>query len=215
MITRFIGDIHGSLGFYLDAISEAQDEDISTIQVGDFGIGFLNHDPDGLDELISSYEDDGVSHRFIRGNHDDPDLCRKHSHFVPDGTVEGKVLYLGGATSIDRAWRTPGIDWWAGEEAPQDVLDAAVETWRTNEDLDVIVSHECPEFFATEVMIPYAGFKGVPSEFSRTRITLARMHMIRKPRVQVFGHWHRSLDVVESGTRFVCLGINEWKDIEV
>ena len=110
-ITRFIGDVHGHYEPYKRIIADVP----RSVQVGDMGVGFLR---------IGGYSDGeeynnpphhsmvAGDHRFIRGNHDNPSVCRRHSQYIPDGTVEGNIMYIGGAVSIDRAWRRDGYSWW-------------------------------------------------------------------------------------------------------
>jgi hypothetical protein len=60
------------------------------------------------------------------GNHDNPYMCKQDMvGYISDGTVEGDVMYIGGAWSIDNpvappGWyrRTAGFDWWFDEEYP-------------------------------------------------------------------------------------------------
>lgn len=65
---RFIGDVHGSPKAYRRAVGDAE----RSIQVGDFGLGFVR-----MPQL-------GPGHRFIRGNHDCPDLCRERPDWIAD-----------------------------------------------------------------------------------------------------------------------------------
>lgn len=97
---RFIGDTHAKFGSY-QAIALGAD---ASIQVGDFGAGF------------AEIPDLGPNHRFIRGNHDNPALCRAHPNWIPDGHSENGMFFMGGATSVDRHSRCEGVDYWADEE---------------------------------------------------------------------------------------------------
>ena len=106
-LTRLIGDIHGEWELYhqtaTDAINFGGCE--RTIQVGDFGVGFSGpYWHDRADE----FHWDGT-HRFIRGNHDDPARCRKMAGWIQDGLIEDDVMFIGGAWSIDHAHRTEGV----------------------------------------------------------------------------------------------------------
>ena len=58
-----IGDVHGKINEYLQLIKNRK----HSIQLGDFGVGFVD-----IPELP-------INHRFIRGNHDNPELlnCRR------------------------------------------------------------------------------------------------------------------------------------------
>ena len=91
-LVRYIGDIHGKLWEYQSLLTC----EYPTVQVGDFGAGF---------RVIPEFD---PKDRWIRGNHDDPTIARANPNWIPDGTVEGKIMYIGGAWSIDRAYRIPG-----------------------------------------------------------------------------------------------------------
>ena len=60
--------------------------------------------------------DEVMNHKFIRGNHDDPQACREHPYWIKDGLIENDIMYIGGAWSIDREYRTEGVSWWRDEE---------------------------------------------------------------------------------------------------
>ncbi len=125
-LTRLIGDIHGLVNDY--KVYAIGDFAGPTIQLGDFGIGFGQSDY--WHESINDYHTVG-KHRFIRGNHDNPEQCMQMSGCINDGNIEDDVMFIGGAWSIDNpvappGWyrRTAGVDWWFDEgshQSPQDV----------------------------------------------------------------------------------------------
>ena len=203
---RFIGDIHGAYLPYLSVIEPVKE----TVQVGDFGLGFgTRGDPKYVDSLFTEYEG---KHRYIRGNHDSPSHCKQSSHWIQDGTVEDNTMFVGGAASIDRAWRTEGLNWWADEELSIAQLNDLVYLYDTVKP-DIMVTHDCPEFLANEVMIPLVnGIKNFPSV---TRQAFDSMFSLRKPEIWIFGHWHHPLDYMYRGTRFICIPEHGYIDLEV
>src|SRR5665213_1502007 len=107
MKTRIIGDVHGRTLGYLNRITNVE----RSIQVGDFGFGFgTKGEAKFIDSLIDQMPGE---HLIIRGNHDSPLEIAKSSHYIPDGTVKGSTMFIGGASSIDREYRMPGVDWWS------------------------------------------------------------------------------------------------------
>lgn len=203
---RFIGDIHGIYGHYLKRLVGVNE----SVQVGDFGFGFGEA---GRAEFIDEMFSHGLgTHRMIRGNHDDPDEALKSKHFISDGTVEGNVMYVGGAASIDRAYRTEGVSWWANEESTEEELDELVAIYDKARP-EILVTHECPEDFAVKTMIPLV--HGISNFPSRTRVALQKMHDIAKPRLHIFGHWHVHASQVWKGTVMLCLPELGYADIEV
>lgn len=207
MKVKYVGDIHGS---YMAFLRHAQGA-AASVQVGDWGFGFGTlGQADFIDGLLDS---EPGNHRMIRGNHDDPAECLKSNHFIKDGTIEEidgkKVMYIGGAYSIDQAWRTPGLDWWADEELSHDQLNAMIQIY-AREKPDVMITHECPE------AIPYYIKKDYdPNRWpSRTRWALEHMRQYHAPKLHIFGHWHDNLDLTYQGTRFILLNINQAIEVD-
>lgn len=213
---RFIGDIHGEFNEYSQTIKNID----TSIQVGDFGVGF-GHEGQAkvIDEFLDSIPG---NHRFIRGNHDSPSECKKSKHWIPDVTKKGEVMFIGGARSIDAHWRTPGVSWWEDEELSMQDLYLASEMYRDWKPR-VLVTHECPESVATNMMIPLV--KGHSNFRSRTRDALEHMYESHQPEIHIFGHWHHRVDTEnftlykpmgdDVKTRFICIEELGYIDLEV
>lgn len=192
MLVRFIGDVHGKMSKYMDIVSGCS----NSIQLGDFGAGFVN-----LPTV-------GENHRFIRGNHDNPSVCRNSKNWIPDGTIENNVIFIGGAYSIDKDYRTPEVDWWEDEELSynslSDILETVLEVRPS-----VIISHTCPDAAARSL------FKCKNFASSRTSNMFNILFANYQPNLWIFGHWHQTREDVVNGTKFVCLGECAYKDIEI
>lgn len=207
-MTIFIGDVHGKYRQY----SRIMDKYKNTIQVGDMGVGFRRPtaDPDEVSwQPNPSHKKMAEGgHRFIRGNHDNPNVCRNHSQWIKDGHIEADVMFIGGALSIDRAWRIEGYSYWLDEELSFMQLDALMTAYLEKKP-KVMVTHECPEIIAARMMKKYK--LELPSV---TRQAFQRYWEMHQPEIWIYGHWHMSFDEVINGTRFVCLNELETKDIE-
>jgi Calcineurin-like phosphoesterase superfamily domain len=188
---RFIGDTHAQFPSYLKLV----DFPHPTIQVGDFGLGFGKPAPEV-----------GPKDRFIRGNHDNPDLCKENSQWIPDGTWEyltsgEKIMYVGGALSIDRHWRKEGVNWWNEEELTISELYQIIDKYEDAKP-QVMVSHDSPENIAGILFMGY-----IKRDFhSRTRQALQSMLDVHQPALWVFGHWHMNRTQKINNTLFVCCG---------
>lgn len=198
-IIRFIGDIHGLNEEYLDIVNRSE---YPTVQIGDYGCGFV-HNPIGFNNH--------KIHRFIRGNHDDPSQCKAEANWIEDGTFEDNMVFVGGAGSIDRAWRTQGVDWWPDEQLNivelQNILDQIIAVQP-----EIIISHECPDFVA-DMICEARGYSKFNDD-SRTRIMLEMIYTHYSPKLHIFGHWHANINMLVGQTRFICLNELNFIDID-
>lgn len=197
---RFIGDIHANIHEY-QQLTKGID---NSVQVGDFGLGF------GAERLTFS---DG-NHRFIRGNHDDPSLCRSHLKCIKDGTYEDGIMYIGGATSVDRNIRTPGFDWWFDEQISTNEMNQIEKVFKEKKP-SIMVTHECPESISN-ILCTEKKLRKYYDD-SNTRVFFEELKQLKENKVKlwVFGHWHVSFDKEVDGCRYICLNINEHKDIDL
>jgi hypothetical protein len=215
---RFVGDVHGRFEQYKKIIVGVP----RSIQVGDMGVGFrrIGGPRDGDFYEQPHYAVVHGDHRFIRGNNDSPDACRKLSQWISDGHIEDRVMFVGGALSIDRELRREGYNWWPDEELSAAELNRIVALYVERKPR-VMVTHDCPEEVASMVLtrIPLLG-PGKRDFPSRTRYAFQAMWSAHAPQIWIFGHYHMSFDQVlhggrESGTRFIGLAELEHRDIDL
>jgi len=209
MKTRFIGDVHGKLFDYMNLIDNPTNPCTRSIQVGDFGFGF-DQRKEYVAELNRFTNRPNHNHRFIRGNHDDPAVCKARSNYISDGHTEDDIMFIGGANSIDRATRVEGVSWWPDEELSYSEL-SDIQVKYNDFKPRVMVTHECPESVVGHMFDWYAKkqFKSV------TRQAFDMMWQYHKPDIWIFGHWHADRDVNIMGTRFICLNELSFIDLDV
>jgi len=217
MKVRFVGDVHGHWNQYRDLLyrDPTNKEILHSIQVGDMGMGFTSHSewaPDSALAFEKKFKNG--NHRFIRGNHDNPKEVRKCSKWIQDGLIEttnlgNKIMYIGGAWSIDWQWRTVGVDWWDDEELSMADLEIFITRYKENRP-SVMVTHTAP------IGIP-AGPMGIRIYGNGARTEHALQHMLEfhRPKIWIFGHWHKHFDQTIDGTRFICLNELEYIDLEI
>ncbi len=219
-IIRFIGDVHGKFRRYGTILDNSP---YPTIQVGDMGVGFRHTQGPRTGELCGGPPYDRMVEkdaRFIRGNHDNPAYASRHTQFIPDGTVEGNMMFVGGALSIDKAYRIEDYSWWPDEELDPVALWQLDTPYQLHKP-EIMVTHECPESIAAMIVgqIPDlrngGAMKMDPRFASRTRMAFERMLVVHKPKLWIFGHWHVSFDYLHEGTRFICLPELETIDVDV
>lgn len=211
-LTRLIGDIHGNwYNYQLLTAPEAGTIERS-VQVGDFGIGFHG---EYWHERVNDFHGANPGHRFIRGNHDSPEQCRKEMlGWIPDGTIENDVMYIGGAWSIDYEFRTPGVDWWRDEELSYQTLNQLIEVYSIVKPR-VMITHDAPTLTSYYMFVRKGNSFGPKLHLTRTGEALQAMFEIHQPEFHFFGHWHHTSAMKINGTTFVCLGIDDFIDIDL
>ncbi len=182
-----IGDVHELFYNYFQKI-EGEDK---TFQLGDMGLGF----PGGKEFII----DTEGEHKFIRGNHDNPEVCKRHPNYAGDFGIYDNFFFVSGAFSIDKDQRIMGVSWWPEEELS---ITEGGEVLNLYEDKkpDIVVTHDCPDKIKRRISV--FGF-----QHSRTGVLLENMLNIHKPKLWIFGHMHKSYKKKEDGCEFV--GLNK------
>jgi hypothetical protein len=195
------GDLHGEFRTLQKALRHLKPD--ITLQVGDFGYW-------PYEESYSKFSVNGTEFPvyFCDGNHERLDLLIKNKEVtevcrnvfyqprgstltLPDGRT---VLFLGGAASIDKEYRTPGFDWFP-EEIPSyvDLPD---------QEIDIVISHTCPRSLHDRMLLE------VRSSFNLIDPTGYLLeHVLEKyrPSLWYFGHWHKYAEGTISGTKWVAL----------
>lgn len=119
-----------------------------------------------------------------------------------------EILSLGGAASVDREWRTEGIDWWPDENITDAQVDAAI----AGGPADVMLTHESPDTPARKVRevlranpLGFPDVARVESAISRKKVSSV-WHAAR-PRLLVHGHMHvHDSGIAGDGRRVVSMG---------
>lgn len=198
----FLGDTHGDLYFLEEALATACGSCDAVFQLGDFGFLWPKHDNmDEVESLVEQYE---IPLFWIDGNHDwHPEIRKRYmsKNFNHSGrcadvyhvrrgcTVKlGRgedmltIAGLGGAPSIDQAFRKPGKSWWPEETIePSDLLSLP-------DSVDVLATHDAPSMPPGFLLTEMASFNEV-SEHNRSYIRQAISKTC--PSLVVHGHWHK------------------------
>lgn len=223
-----LGDVEGLWGDATDTLEEAREEDGPfdwIIQVGDMGFAYPGTRPwpADFDERCM----------WIDGNHDNHELLSKRDEvnfghdpyhvlwptkwekflrtweYKPRGSYENGILFVGGASSIDKQNRRQGFDWWPGEdisyEDEQRVLDTIEDVGPEN--IHTVISHDCPSGFA---MIDGLRFHqgDLACEFDDSnRKFLEHVRQEVQPERWYFGHYHFSWTGILDGCDWQCLNM--------
>lgn len=181
-----------------------------SLQLGDFGIFFEYQYESG--KIAGKPWPDPSKHKFFRGNHDNPNLIKDLPGYLGDWGYNAtqNLFWLAGGWSIDRKYRTEGIDWWADEELSNGELTNALALY---EDVKprIMITHEAPTV-AKNLFLDHFGMNNIGYS-SQTEKCLQMMWDIHKPDIWVFGHFHRrwSAEILapagsSGSTKFECLG---------
>ena len=141
---------------------------------GDFGAVW-----DGTEEeqkLLDWYNDKPWTTLFCDGNHENFDLLSKYPVEEWNGgkihrirpkilhlmrgqvfTIEGKTFFvMGGASSIDKEYRTVGLNWWA-EEIPSffEMDEGFANLGKVGYKVDYVITHSAPTAVLTSINPTY------------------------------------------------------------
>jgi predicted phosphodiesterase len=186
-----IGDVHGKYKRYHEIIRE-KDRHPYTIQLGDFGFDYG-----------TVFNVDDEKHKIIGGNHDHYDRIIHIPHYLGDfgySCLNGvNFFYYRGAYSIDRQYRTIGIDWWEDEQNNIETFMKARELYREIKP-DIFLAHDCPDFMVPQYIGPHAKrYENI------TGWALGELYKIHQPKLFIHGHYHVSKTTQYGDTKFVCL----------
>lgn len=222
-----VGDVHGKFNYLENLINTT--ECFAMIVAGDFGFWKAQHFFPSTDEqsFVHQFYDFNVPVYFVDGNHEDHNsleaLVEQHGKdtpidvggncwYIPRGCVfhltnpitnkSTTILGLGGAYSIDKRLRIANVSWFEQEQLRyKDIIDL-----QPRDDIDIIVSHTCPETILQRVAktcnIPYNRITE-----RQTEKLLDRVFDIIKPKRWVFGHWHQAAQYRAKGTTFNLLNM--------
>jgi hypothetical protein len=199
---RLIGDVHGYLHFrgsqqsYFNLLGEAE----HSVQLGDLGWQnkwnpTFNQDMDNL----------FPKHMRLYGNHDGYDYISKNAlgdfgvHTFPGF----EFFYIRGARSIDRAERTPTVDWWLEEELTWEQGHECVQAFREKKP-EIVLSHDCPEE-ALYLMAEFGKWHLSNISTSITNQIMQSCFETHKPAYWIHGHHHLSYRKKHKGTTFIGL----------
>lgn len=203
-----IGDTHGKWKLLSEIIYQEHKHIDVVIQVGDFGFFPTRRELEdktyGLQDICTY----GLPLYFVDGNHENHEVLQglvdTYGNDVPIN-IYGDIYYvprgcnftlgntnflgIGGAMSIDKDFRTDGVDWFEDEvscyKKSKDILQSIT-------DADVLISHTVP----TDVMenLEDQGFvifddKDSTCELLKEAIQLSKVRSI------FCGHWHCRLEV--------------------
>ncbi|MEW1835946.1 metallophosphoesterase [Microbacterium sp. NPDC079995] len=219
-----VGDWHGDAGWakaVLRALARTAPEVVTVLHVGDFWMDLRK-----MDQIADAFSIERVL--WTVGNHEPfpaiTPLAEAHPGqairvsqsvwLLPRPfrfTVGGRqILSLGGATSVDRYWRSPGE--WHPEES---ITDEQVATAQAGGRADIFVTHESPARTPVQAVkrILRTNPLGFPKESlvesAASRVRVAKVSEVVQPSIHLHGHMHApGAGVLADGRRIISLGCN-------
>lgn len=204
------GDIHGEIE-KLTSYHKTKPNDIVII-AGDFGVIWNNETDSKLNILQKNAEEKKILYLFIDGNHENfnklnsyPEITlfgdkagqiRANIYHLKRGRIytinEHKFFCFGGATSIDKAQRTPYLSWWPEEECNSQERRQAIKNLKKIDfKPEYILTHTAPR----QILEMVKKVKGIYNIEDKTQDFLASIYlriMEGNPNLKTwfFGHFH-------------------------
>jgi hypothetical protein len=99
-----------------------------------------------------------------------------------------RMMAAGGAVSVDKDWRRPGVSWWPEEE----LTDEEERIISSQPEVDILFTHDVPEFIDISKHMACRGrhFLKVDRESQQHRRRIQRIVESVHPRILCHGHYH-------------------------
>lgn len=210
------GDTHGSIDIRKLNKSNFDDTHLTKndflIICGDFGLVWDNSPEEQF--WLNWLNEKNYTTLFIDGNHENHSLLNSYPveiwnggkiHKIRDSVfhlMRGQVFIInnhtfftmGGAASVDKNWRTPGISWWPEEMPNEGEYTEAIQNLRTyNHEVDYIITHTAPTSIVNQL---------IPEIKPPDRLTdfLEDIKKTVKYKHWYFGHFHDDRDIDKKHT---------------
>lgn len=209
MTIHITGDTHGEVSRLID-YNKTNPGDIIII-TGDFGMLWRRNDFTKISKLNKAAEEKNITYLFCDGNHENFELLEacpeeekyggkvgkisKYIYHLKRGeiyTIEDKTFFVfGGASSIDRMYRTPYVSWWPHElPSSSEINNAYNNLERINFNPEYIITHTAPTLFLKSIR----GFQVInwPDAAQDVLNDLVQKIAIENPNYKhwYFGHFH-------------------------
>lgn len=220
-----LSDFHGEMQVLYDKIELVPKNSI-IIQLGDgFALGFPGKTLEGLKYTNKLLKEKNITILSLAGNHEAKGMFwSKYLEFgniifIPDYfycKINGKTFFfLGGAISIDRSARTPGVSWWEDEVIDQDPTKLVKLI-----PADVAITHSAPSYCAptqfSGICFDYFRYDAeLEGDLIKERKWLDKVFQIVRPKLAYRGHFHFHASEHIQGCWHYLLDINEIQEIRL
>lgn len=198
----FAGDWHANTPWAKRMIEALPSEVQVIVHTGDFGYLF---DEDTLDDYQRYAFRADLIIMFVDGNHEDLDwlldqpidpesgvrVLRDNVWHLPRGYrwewLGMSFLALGGASSIDKAYRKEGVSWWPQEVITREQADAVM----ADGPADIMICHDTPAGYEVPGLLPSSMWsKHRLQVCADHRLLLREIVKVVRPAYIWHGHYH-------------------------
>jgi len=220
MSVFLIGDTHGvidlgKITLFNSYMSKLTKNDY-LIVLGDFGVVWDNDVSDHELTLIEFYNNLSFTTLFVDGNHENHERLKTLPRITMFGNDVGvvsdsifhllrgnvydidnlKLLTIGGASSVDRNYRTEFIDWWSSELLSfRDINNCLDNLDIVDNNVDYILTHTCPESIGDLLELSFINVDSNMKFFEQLTNSVKFKHWF-------FGHFHIDVRVND---KFTCV----------
>ena len=186
----------GDFGFPWD-FSEAESEDVRWLESRPYRVTFVDGNHERFDHWAERPSEPWHGGRVQRIAPRSPILRLMRGEVYE---LEGSTLFaMGGATSVDRAWRTEGCDWWPVELPDEEDFErarAALDEvgWQ----VDYVVTHTCANRMLPRALYPASMWQA--PDFDRLTLFLDELEERLEYRHWYCGHFHVDRDLDDRHT---------------
>lgn len=175
------------------------DRNLQDLVLGDTKVFWLpgNHEP--WDFLERKYGRYGVDPLEVI-----PNLwyCPIGSHITVNGA---NILFIGGADSVDKAYRKRGLSWWAEEILTEKDYAWLLANSLTITSYDIVCAHTCPSEFNIAGTLKQGTGLYADKFTDPTRDVLSKVLNVVNPSYWFFGHWHLYQQGAYAGVQWTAL----------
>ena len=212
------GDTHGSIDIRKLNKSNFDDTNLTKedflIICGDFGLVWCSPPHPEEEYWLDWLNSKNYTTLFVDGNHENHILLNTYPvetwnggkiHKIRDSifhlmrgqifTIDNHTFFtMGGADSIDKAWRTIGKSWWPEEIPSNDECTEAIQNLRShNHQVDYIITHTAPTSIVKQLIPDYKP----PDSFTDFLEAIKRG---TKYKHWYFGHFHDDRNIDDKHT---------------
>ena len=225
MRAAFIGDIHANEFFLWHVLQYTVDKGVDVLlPVGDFGYKYR---PNFMKMVCDHLKANKQKMYVTMGNHDDYDFVANNTKKVSGKTFRAydsnlfffdrpgyitlgntTIMSVGGAVSIDRELRTPGIDWWYQE------LPSYMEIFNTcslaeNVTPGIMITHDIPLLAFEALALPAIKLsESVRYDDRQFKKFLEHVVLAAHPKRVIAGHYHLRWAQIVDGIEFDILDMD-------